>query len=339
MARAWPLWTGLGSALLALSLLGSLASARSLSARAAAPAPDAAFAAATTASDLRLTLTLHGYSPSDRFSAPEGIAIDPRNRLLYIADTGKGRVIGFSLQGLPKFALKLTGVLAPRDMAVDEKGRVFIADKEAPTIVAVDSQGKTVLRIDLTGAGAMGAPRIRGLAIDHQGRLYIGDQASAQVLVCDTDGHVLSRIGVPGEQRGQLKMIEDVALDRAGRVYVVDSVGTSVNVFDPGGKFIFRFGRISPDTSNGYLRGPAAIALDRHDQLWVVDEEGHMLQVFDGRGFPLRSFGGDTVGATVTFLFPSAVAEDGLGHLYVAEKGADRVRVFALREPFLPFRQ
>jgi DNA-binding beta-propeller fold protein YncE len=286
--------------------------------------------------DLRPTYTLRGYTPADHFSSPEGIAVDERNRIVYVADTGKGRVVAFSFQGLPKFVLEVAGISAPRDLVVDEKGRLFVADKDAPIVRAVDAQGKTVLKMDLTGASMVGSPRIRGLAVDRQGRLYVGDQAGAQVLVCDTEGHVLSRIGSPGDREGQLKMIEDVALDRVGRIYVVDSVGTAVNVFDPQGRFIFRFGRISADQDD--LRSPASLAIDRHDQLWVVDQADHAVRVFDGRGFALRRFGGDAPGSVAGFLFPSAVATDDSGSIYIAEKGASQVQVFALSNPFLPFR-
>jgi hypothetical protein len=154
--------------------------------------------------------------------------------------------------------------------------------------------------------------------------------------VCDRQGNVLTRIGSPGEERGQLKMVEDVALDRVGRIYVVDSVATPVNVFDQRGKFIFRFGRISTDDQD--LRGPTGLWIDRHDELWVVDQEGHGLFVFDGRGFLLRRFGGEAAGAAPMFLFPSTAILDELGNLYVVEKGADQVRVFALSNPFSPFR-
>jgi len=335
VARTWLRYPGATNALLlALVVVGGAAGGAEprfpLSARDFNPA------LAATAPDLRPTYTLRGYSPADRFSSPEGIAIDSRNRILYIADTGKGRVVGFSLQGLPKFVLKPEGISTPRDLAVDDRGRLYVADKEAPTIVVMDAQGKTVRTLDLTGLGAAGAPRIRGLAVDHQGRLYVGDQAGAQVLICDPEGHELSRLGARGEQRGQLKMIEDVALDRVGRVYIVDSVGTPVNVFDPRGKFIFRFGRISPQEED--LRSPAALAIDRHDQIWVAEEEGHALQVYDGRGFRLRGFGGESAEATLTFLFPIALTLDEVGNLYVVEKGADQVQVFSLSNPFLPFR-
>ncbi len=324
MARTWLLWCSSGLA--ALLALGPLP------ARAAERETDPLLAPA----ELRPTYTLRGYRPADRFSAPEGLALDPRHRILYVADTGKGRVVGFSLQGLPKFVLTPAGITAPKSLAVDARGHLFIADKEAPTVVVVDAQGKTVRTLDLSTAGTAGPPRLRGIAVDPQGRLYLGDQAAGQVLVCDSEGQVLSRLGAPGDQRGQLKMVEDVALDRMGRVYVVDSVGAAVNVFDPRGKFLLRFGRVSAGEDD--LQGPVALALDRHDQLWVVDGEGHRLQVSDGRGLPLRRFGGDAPGSTLTFLFPSAVALDEQGHVYVAEQGADQVQVFSLREPFLPFR-
>jgi DNA-binding beta-propeller fold protein YncE len=335
MARTWSRWPGRASIVLLLCLLASVSPGRAdprapFSARAIGPD------VSTAVSDLRPTYTLRGYSPADHFSGPEGIAIDARNRILYVADTGKGRVVGFSLQGLPKFVITVPGVSAPRDLAVDGAGHLYVADKEAPTIVSVDAQGKALQTIDLTAAGTTGPPRIRGLVVDHQGRLYIGDQAAAQVLVCDRQGNVLTRIGSPGEERGQLKMVEDVALDRVGRIYVVDSVATPVNVFDQRGKFIFRFGRISTDDQD--LRGPTGLWIDRHDQLWVVDQEGHGLFVFDGRGFLLRRFGGEAAGAAPMFLFPSTAILDELGNLYVVEKGADQVRVFALSNPFSPFR-
>ena len=295
----------------------------------------AALAPASTHGDLRPAYVLIGYAPADRFSNPRGVALDERNRILYVADTGKGRVVGFSLQGLPKFTLTIDGISAPYDLAVDDHGQLYISDKETPTLRVVDAQGKTVGSIDLSSAGTTAPPLIRGLAVDKQDRLYIGDQVSGQVLVCDATGHVFSRIGSRGERPGQLKMIEDIALDRVGRVYVVDSIGTAVNVFDPGGKFIFRFGTIS--TQPDGLLQPMGISLDRHDQIWVVDQNGHTVSVFDGRGFIQRRFGADIPGGFERFLFPVSVALDRMGHVYVVEQGSGQVQVFTLENPFLPF--
>lgn len=282
--------------------------------------------------EFRPRYQIAGYAPGDRFSGPEGIVVDESNRVIYVADTGNGRVVGLSLQGVPKFQLKLEGIPFPRCLATDPAGQLFVSDRDEPLIAVVDTQGKMVRKLDLSAAGAR--PLIRGLAATSNGRLYVGDAAAGHVLVCDTEGHVLQRIGSSGDREGQLKAIEAVALDQLGRLYVLDSAGVAVNVFDQTGHFSYRFGRLS--VSENDLLAPVALYVDRQDQLWIVDQEAHAIYVYAEQGVRRRQFGG-AAHDPLLLLVPSGLAMDRLGNVYVVEKGADRVQVFGLDRPFLPF--
>ncbi|HEY3414363.1 MAG TPA: NHL repeat-containing protein [Armatimonadota bacterium] len=286
--------------------------------------------------DFREYFSITGYGANTRFTEPSALALDERNRLIYIADQKAGVVSAFSLQGVAKFQYgAANGLKAPIGLAVDRAGDVFVSENDGGPIKIIDSKGE-VSTLELPDDKGYGKdpPKTGRIAIDRDDNLCVVDRANCQVFVFDKDRKFKLKFGGVGDKRGQFKLIQDVAFDKQGRIYVTDAVGTAVQVFDRNGAYIYGFG--AHGEADDAVSFPAGVFVDRHDQVWVVDKPRHSLKVFNRSGLFLRSFGAYGQGEGSLF-YPVAAAQDALGRVYVLEFGARRLQVFTLNRPFEPF--
>lgn len=168
--------------------------------------------------------------------------------------------------------------------------------------------------------------RPMGLAVSRDGtRLYVTDYASASVYVFDFERRRASRFG---DERHGFKYPYGVAVDDRDNVYVADSGSKLVRVFDRDGKFL-------RDIVHDLLERPTGIAIDSiRRRIYVIDSSylkshNHMLHALDmdNGGECIRHFGGRGGGAK-EFFFPTNVAVDALGNVYVTDTFNSRVQVF-----------
>lgn len=119
-----------------------------------------------------------------------------------------------------------------------------------------------------------------------------------------------------------------LAWDPLGRLYVADSVRGVIQVFDAAGVPLTTLGQ-------GLLRRPAGIAFDRAaGRLLVADVAAHRLLVF-GRDGALQGKIGQRGSAPGEFNFPTHVAVDGRGHIFVSDALNFRVQEFDPRLAFV----
>jgi cysteine-rich repeat protein len=132
----------------------------------------------------------------------------------------------------------------------------------------------------------------------------------------------------------------DVAVDPAGNVYVVESESALVRRIDANGIVTTIAGSTSgfsgdhgPATS-ARLGNPEGIAVDGLGHVYIADTKNHRVRRVDafgiitslaGTGTP--AYGGDQGLATnATLNAPSALAIDGLGNLFIADRKNHRIR-------------
>lgn len=165
-------------------------------------------------------------------ATPAGMDAGP-DGTLYIADTDNDAVIRIATDG----TTSTVAVERPSDVAVDSRGRVYIAQPERHIVSRVDAQTGRVERFAglgrpgraIEGASAVDAPldTPTAVAADSAGNIYICDSANDRVIAVDASG--LVRVVVGGGQgvidgthpRGFfIERPRDVHVGAAGELFV-----------------------------------------------------------------------------------------------------------------------
>jgi sugar lactone lactonase YvrE len=85
----------------------------------------------------------------------------------------------------------------PTNLAVDEKGRVYVSDSGGFATKIFDSEGNYIRTVGELGVtpGQFSLPK--GVGVDHDGRFYVVDAAAPVVQLFDADGRLLMFFGQP----------------------------------------------------------------------------------------------------------------------------------------------
>ena len=271
-----------------------------------------------------------------------------------IAGTGTA---GFSGDGGAATAARLRN---PWGVAVDDAGNVYIADSENHRIRKVDTDGNisTVAGTGTNGfsgdGGAATAAQMdfpRGVAIDGAGNLYIADVVNERIRKVDASTGNISTFagtgtrGYSGDEgaatAARLYHPRGVAVDDAGNLYIVDVGNHSIRKVDGSGNI----STFAGTGTRGYsgdegaataarLRFPADVAVDDAGNVYIADRGNLLIRKVDGSGnistfagTGRDGFSGDGGAATAARLrYPSGVAVDDAGNVYIADEGNLRIR-------------
>ena len=157
--------------------------------------------------------------------------------------------------------------------------------------------------------------------MDREGRLFVTDSAWPAVMVFDTKNQKFSLIGLEGP--GVLAKPMGVTTDAAGRIYVTDTIANRGVVYDHDGNFLLGLGE------RARFDQPVGIAVnDALNRIYVVDTRKHNVSVFDSKeGKFLFDFGGRGV-EDGQLNWPTNIAIDKDGKLFVMDTFNFRVQVF-----------
>ena len=264
--------------------------------------------------------------------SPYGLAVDLAGNL-YIADLGNGRVRCVSTGGTIRTVAggglgrpnsdggdPLASKISPRNVAVASDGTLYISDFADHRIYKISREGRISL---FSGTGVVQSPA--GLALDAAGALYVADSGNNRVLKIE-QGRILT---VAGGEKNALTVNTlygptGVAVDPAGNLYIVDSGNRRVLKRTLAG-VISEAGNIAPDP-------PRDVAVDPSGLLYVAAGKRVLKVLPFGAAAPFAGNGtfgflGDGGPALEAHLFyPSAVAADSAGNLFIADQRNSRVR-------------
>ena len=234
------------------------------------------------------------------------------------------RLAGVQQQDVTKVSL-VHYLAKPYGVAVDSKGRVYVADTYVAAVFIFDLETK---KVDFIRNGLEAKFKdIVGLALDDNDRLFVTDAALHQVSVFDANHKVEAVFGAD-----ELVRPGGVAIDPENRLlYVVDTEKEHVLVYDADSfKRLRTIGgpaKSEGDEDPGVFAKPTNIALDPDGNLYVSDTINNRIQIFDADGNFISMFGkaGDGPGY---FARPKGVAIDGDGHVWVADAMQGRVQIF-----------
>jgi hypothetical protein len=268
-----------------------------------------------------------GGSPlSAELSSPRGVAVNPSNNRIIIADTANQRIRamtigpgGISLlidtiagTGLPGYsgdggAALLARLHDPVDVDVDDNGRIYVADVGNHVVRAIRTTPPLTITT-VAGTGSMG---------------YGGDGGAATAATLN-------------EPRG-------VGLDRFGNLYIADTGNHVIRRVD---KVTQKITTVAGSGIAGYtgdgasallatLRRPYDVTVDHQGNLLVADTNNHAIRFVDGAtgdietiaGTGAAGFGGDGGPATLAQLNgPEETTIDAYGAVLIADTQNHRVR-------------
>jgi cysteine-rich repeat protein len=303
-------------------------------------------------------------------AAPAGVDADALGRVL-VVDTGQHRIRRVDVDGSIT-TIAGTGVRgfvgdggaatsaaldAPRGIAVDPRGRLFIADTGNHRVRRVDPDGTitTIAGNGTRGFAGDGAPATNA-ELNEPGDIAI--DASGQVLFVDRLNHCVRRValdgaittvagtGVAGDSddggpaaTARLNAPSGIAVDALGRVLVaefarirrVERDGTITTVAGTG---VLGFSGDGGPARDATLSGPSDVAVDGSGRIVIADAGNRRVRRVDVDGTIVTvagtgatSFVGDGGPATDAALSaPSGIVVDGAGRLVIADAGHHRIR-------------
>ena len=130
---------------------------------------------------------------------PTGIAYDPRNEVILVADHGG---------------------ITPVN-----------GNSPAANIHIFNLQGEIIIRYGGYGREKGQFTRIQGITVDKTGRIYATDPFQGSVSILGGNGEFLASVGKYGVAKGELRAPMDVAIDNHDRIWVASMNNKSIDVY------------------------------------------------------------------------------------------------------------
>ncbi len=297
----------------------------------------------------RLVFGSQGAEPG-QFERPNGIAMDPSGRFIYVADTGNHRIQKFTADGqfvaawgrnstLETERGTAEGFNEPWDAALSSTGHIYVADTWNHRVQKLDRDGNPVSAWGLFGQygpadGAVGQGAFygpRGVAIGSDGQVYVADTGNKRAQVFDSSDQFVFQWGGGGLLEGYLDepvgiaVAPDGAPASAAGIYVADTWNRRVQVFDRSGTYLRQWSIAGWDV--GLPDEKPYLAVDTNGYVYVTDPGHYRVLVFDHLGNYILSFGQYGFDEQ-SFGLPMGIAVGDDGSVYVVDSQGARVLVF-----------
>ena len=169
------------------------------------------------------------YKDSANLANPTKLYYDNEQKKLYVSDGVFGRIMVFSKQGKPLYALGKRGTAKGEFIRISDfinhGGNVIVTDSIGKKPMQVISNDGEFIRaytrrvLDIPGA----------IAIDAQERIYVADHSDDSIRVF-LNGELRWRFGGPGIEPGKFRVVTQMRVYE-DKLYVLDSLNRRIQVF------------------------------------------------------------------------------------------------------------
>lgn len=291
-----------------------------------------------------------GIGSSARFCYPIGVGLDLAGNA-YVADSGNNTIrkitpagVVTTVAGRAGYSGSEDGPLGvsrlhhPEALVADPQGNLFVADTRNHTIRQVSASGVVSTIAGTVSAGLANGSRMTtrfnspvGVTVDPQGNVYVSDRGNSVIRKISANGLVSTFAGSWGSY--------GLATDATGNIYAASMDRHIVLKVTPSGSVSTLAGssglRGSSDGVGAAARfnQPSAVTVDGQGNVYVADSVNSTVRKITPTGTVStlagvagqRSFV-DGIGASARFDWPSGVAVDAAGTVFVSDSGNDTIR-------------
>ena len=243
----------------------------------------------------------------------------------------------------------------PQSVSVDGSGNIYVADSSNNTIRKITAGGAVTTlagsagnpgRADGTGSAAL-FDYPSGVAVDGAGNVYVGDSLN-NIIRNITPGGVVTTLAGSAVFAGSADGTgtaarfygpQGVAVDGSGNVYVADYYNSTIRKITAAGVVTTLAGSAgNPGIADGpgttaQFYNPPGVAVDGSGNVYVADYNISIIRKITAGGVVTTLAGSagvkgsaDGTGNAARFFFPSGVAVDGSGNVYIADSSNNTIR-------------
>jgi uncharacterized repeat protein (TIGR01451 family) len=203
----------------------------------------------------------------------------------------------------PVITLVSSGVSAPKGVAVDSVGNVYIADVGKNAIEEWNASTQQVSTLVSTG---MNGPE--GVAVDASGNVYIADTGNSAIEEWNASTQQVTTLVSTG-----LTGPKGVAVDASGNVYIADTGNNAIEEWNASTQ------QVSTLVSTG-MNGPEGVAADASGNVYIADTGNNAVKEWTASTQQVITL------VSTGLNGPEAAAVDDSGNVYVADTGDDAIK-------------
>ncbi len=268
------------------------------------------------------------YNPQN-LKRPLAVAVSPWGDVV-VADSVNHRLVLFDRNGQFKKTLGGPGsgpgqFHYPTGVAVCGD-KIYVADFYNQRVQVVDFEGRQIGTLPRDTDRKQLGPAIMPitLAVDSKDNVYVSDLSSQRILRFDSAGKLNLIFGKAGSNQGELSYVNGIAIDeKQKKIFLANSNNARVEEYTLEGKFSKTL------CGKKDLTNPKGVAFNTaNNRIYVVDTLAHQVLGISPDGGVFDIIGKRSLEAD-GFNFPTGIAVDGDGRLYVADRENNRVQVYA----------